>query len=291
MNEVQLKSQAVLNKISQSFNIMSFNKFTEQVNYDYDLTYKVHSYAILAITSGQSKYVVDFNTINVCEGDMVIIHPGQVFHCLTPRQVDGVLISFPEKFFTGFSHNTCFTANTDILNNLAQATHLSISTKRREDVYSLISLLKMQDDNPSAEKLTIVRQHLLSALLQLLNFESQKIELQEVVSSECKLAMNFKKLVQQRISIKNNVEYFCNELNISKSTLQKATRMVLQKSPKDVIHEVLLLEAQRLLITSKNRVQEIANSLGFTDPTNFTKFFKKSVGKTPEAFRKQQYND
>lgn len=291
MNEVVLKSQALLGEINQNFSIMTFNKFTEEVKYDYDLTYQVNCYAILMIMSGESKYVVDFNQIVVREGDVVIIYPGQVFHCLTPRQVEGVMISFSEKYFEDHSNTECFKGSLHTLKTLSQATHLSISAKRREDVYSLLRLMEMNDSNSSEEKFTLIRQHLLSALFQVLKFESQRIELHEVVGAECKLAMRFKNLVQQRISIKNNVEYFCNELNVSKSTLQKATRVVFQKSPKDIIQKVLLLEAQRLLYISKNRVQEIAYLLGFTDPTNFTKFFKKSVGRTPEAFRKQQYKN
>lgn len=293
MNEVISKSQASLAEISQNFNIMSFNKFTEVVNYDYDLTYKLNCYALLIITSGESQYVVDFNTIVVRDGDVVVIHPGQVFYCLTPGKVDGIMISFPEEYFHNCSHMTCFKVNLDILTNLAQATHLSISEKRRQDVHSILGLLKMEEDNSAKEGFTIIRQHLLSALFHVLKFESHKVESHEevIVGTECNVAMKFKKLVQGRISIKNNVEYFCNELNVSKSTLQKATRAYFQKSPKEIIQEALLLEAQRLLFISRNKVQDIAFSLGFTDPTNFTKFFKKNLGRTPEEFRKQQYKN
>lgn len=289
MNNVVLKTQAVLGEVSQNFSVKPFNKFTEEVNYDYAKTYRVNCYAILVITSGLSQYVVDFKDLIVSEGDVILISPGQVFHCVTPRRVEGYLISFSEFFFINSSHSECFKANLDILNNLSQIMHLSISEDRQEVIYSLIRLLKTNDVNTSEEKSTIIRQHLLSVLLHTLSLESCHVIAKEVLSSDRKLAMKFKMMVQKRISIKYNVEYFCNELNVSKSTLQKATRNAFQLSPKDIIQDVLLLEAQRLLFISKNRVQEIAYSLGFTDPTNFTKFFKKSVGITPDTFRKQQY--
>jgi len=57
------------------------------------------------------------------------------------------------------------------------------------------------------------------------------------------------------------------------------------KTPKQLIDERILLEAKRLLVHSNDPGKIIGLSLGFDEPTNFNKFFKKHTGKTPSEFR------
>ncbi|WP_236537019.1 helix-turn-helix domain-containing protein [Sphingobacterium composti Ten et al. 2007 non Yoo et al. 2007] len=288
MSEVIFKSRTLLGDLRQNFKIMTFSKFREEVDYYFGITYKVNCYSILIITSGQSKFDIDFKSMDVHVGDVMFISPGQIFQCASPDTVEGYLISFSDTFFNSYSNAECFKFNMNLLNRLSQTMHMSLSDKKQKIVKNLIGLLKMDAEDISGERFTIIRQHLISVLLQTLKFEKNTLESGELLSGDRKLAIKYKNLVQKNISVKNNVEYFCKELNVSKSTLQKATRVAFQKSPKDIIQEVLMLEAQRLLFVSRNRVQEIAYTLGFTDPTNFTKFFKKSAGTTPDAFRKKQ---
>lgn len=47
----------------------------------------------------------------------------------------------------------------------------------------------------------------------------------------------------------------------------------------------LVLEAKRLLVHTTDPVGVIARQLGFAEPTNFVKFFRRETGTTPGAFR------
>ncbi|MGE9271366.1 MAG: helix-turn-helix domain-containing protein, partial [Verrucomicrobiales bacterium] len=60
------------------------------------------------------------------------------------------------------------------------------------------------------------------------------------------------------------------------------------QSPKVMVDEAVALEAKRRLILSTETVESIAFGLGFSEATNFVKFFKRVVGETPEAFRLAQ---
>ena len=46
-------------------------------------------------------------------------------------------------------------------------------------------------------------------------------------------------------------------------------------------------EAKRLLGTSRQRIYEVAQAVGFSDDKYFRKVFKKQVGVTPNEFREQ----
>ena len=55
--------------------------------------------------------------------------------------------------------------------------------------------------------------------------------------------------------------------------------------PKTWLNNVRIQQARRLLISSNYRISQIAALVGFEDPIQFAKNFKKNVGCTPKDFR------
>jgi len=47
----------------------------------------------------------------------------------------------------------------------------------------------------------------------------------------------------------------------------------------------VLTEAKRQLVFTNQAIHEIAYDLAFSDPSHFTRFFRKQTGMTPQAFR------
>lgn len=58
-----------------------------------------------------------------------------------------------------------------------------------------------------------------------------------------------------------------------------------QHSPIDYFNRLKVQKACELLLTSNQRVNEIAESLGFADPYYFSRLFKKIMGKSPRHYR------
>jgi AraC-like DNA-binding protein len=77
-------------------------------------------------------------------------------------------------------------------------------------------------------------------------------------------------------------------LGYSARTLTRACRAATGRSAKELIDARVALEAQRLLAHTDLPVAAIGRSLGFSEPTNFGKFFAREVGETPGAFRSRQ---
>jgi AraC family transcriptional activator of pobA len=55
-----------------------------------------------------------------------------------------------------------------------------------------------------------------------------------------------------------------------------------------LINQRLLLEAKRNLVYTTLTVYQVADSLGFSEPAYFSRFFKRATGLTPKAFRGQR---
>jgi len=80
---------------------------------------------------------------------------------------------------------------------------------------------------------------------------------------------------------------YAKELGITASHLNTICHQQAGKSTLEIIHERLILAARRELAYTENNVAGVAYRLGFDDPSNFTRFFKRETGMTPGAYRRR----
>lgn len=95
----------------------------------------------------------------------------------------------------------------------------------------------------------------------------------------------FMKLVEQHYREHPAVETLAHRLGISSAHLNSLCRRLAGQTALQVIHQRLLLEAKRNLIYTSMTISQLSDSLGFSDPTYFSRFFRRLSGKTPNAFR------
>lgn len=95
-----------------------------------------------------------------------------------------------------------------------------------------------------------------------------------------------KDAVEDKFKTIKSVARFAGLMVVSEKKLNKATATTLGKSPKELIDERIILEAKRMLVHTNSSIKEIGFDLGFDEPTNFIKYFRKHEAKTPVAFRK-----
>ncbi len=80
------------------------------------------------------------------------------------------------------------------------------------------------------------------------------------------------------------VEMLCRKIGVSERQLQRKLKAVTNKSPIQLISSVRLHRAKELMLENKHNVSEIAYQTGFSNPSYFSKSFKKEFGKSPSTF-------
>lgn len=75
---------------------------------------------------------------------------------------------------------------------------------------------------------------------------------------------------------------------LSVSALERRFKKYLHKSPKQLINEIRLEHARRLLTDGNDSIANIAVESGFADPGYFARLFKRHFGCAPTDFRHQQ---
>lgn len=80
------------------------------------------------------------------------------------------------------------------------------------------------------------------------------------------------------------VEKLCEEIGISERQLQRKLKALTSKSPNQLISSVRLHRAKELLLENTFNISEVAYQTGFSNPSYFSKSFKKEFGFTPSEF-------
>ncbi|HKI89983.1 MAG TPA: helix-turn-helix domain-containing protein, partial [Draconibacterium sp.] len=97
---------------------------------------------------------------------------------------------------------------------------------------------------------------------------------------------SFKILVNEHFSAWHQTTDYANELNVTPDYLNRVIKSLTGKTAKEFIQARIVIEAKRLIAFSDLNAKEIGYQLGFTEPANFSAFFKKNTGLPPSQFNK-----
>jgi AraC-like DNA-binding protein len=79
---------------------------------------------------------------------------------------------------------------------------------------------------------------------------------------------------------------YADRLGYSVRTLTRASAAATGRSARELVDARIALEAKRLLAYTDLPASAVGRRLGFSEPTNFGKFFLRRTGITPAAFRR-----
>lgn len=115
--------------------------------------------------------------------------------------------------------------------------------------------------------------------------ETGKIEFRKSRAEE--ITFMFENFIQNLDVKRQSINFYAEKLNISSVYLAECIKKVTNKSAKQIIDYYILLDAKTYLLQSSQSISEISYTLGFSEVTNFVKFFKRQTQKTPKAFRQK----
>lgn len=109
---------------------------------------------------------------------------------------------------------------------------------------------------------------------------------QTEASDQNAILLRFRHLVELHFRDQWKIEAYAQELGITYERLHGICRRSLGRTPSQLVHARLCNEARARLERSGQSVKEIADGLGFSDPSRFSHFFKQKMGNSPMSYRK-----
>lgn len=104
--------------------------------------------------------------------------------------------------------------------------------------------------------------------------------------SSADLIYDFQVLVERHYREHISIDCYCKKLSISRVKLIEACKQLLNKTPLEILHDRLMLEAKQQLMIASTRVSDVAYSLGFEDSAYFSRFFKNQTKESPSEFKR-----
>ena len=101
------------------------------------------------------------------------------------------------------------------------------------------------------------------------------------IGAEAALFARFRALVEAWFRDHRPVGDYARALGVGEKRLGATCRRVVDRSPVEIIHARLAVEARRGLVYTSMSVAEIGYALGFHDPAYFSRFFRRQFGAAP----------
>lgn len=252
--------------------------------------HRLEFHQLICITRGSCCHVIDFTPIHCRPGSILVHQPSQTEQYDVSSHWDGWLVLFrPEFLFmpaAGASAGTLSELNlVGLLAALPQ--HLELPEPEFHLVRTVLSQMHAdsQLDAPKQEVHSLLRHQLCALLIRLSMAQRHEHGLRPTAPAELHRFRRFQQLVEQHFRSWQKVSLYASALGYSEKTLGRATISVTGLSAKTFIASRVTLEAKRMLVHTSLPIAAIGDDLGFDDPSNFVKFFKRESGCTPLRFR------
>lgn len=241
---------------------------------------------IIWFQEGNPMHVVDFEKIPITPDSLLFIKKDIVHHFDPKHPFKAKALIFTDNFIMGNPSDAQLFESSLLFNELFGPQ--IIQMKQDPNLYNIWNLLTTEFTHPKDQfQEELLKKHLQTFLLQAERINANRKQIDKKPGISLSRTLAFKKLLDQDFKTHKQVAHFAKLLQLNEKSLNKATTETLGKTAKQLIDARILLEAKRLLIHTNTSIKELGYALGFDEPTNFVKFFKKHTQQTPLFFKKQ----
>lgn len=233
-------------------------------------------HSLFLVTVGHGSHEIDFRTYPCRPGTIFWARPGQVVRYGSRPDLDAIIVCWDPALA---AERTLDGRHSDP----DGPPFWQLTGEDEDAVISEVSQLVVDcERHASGEAAASLLRHQLAVLL-------LRISLLPVngggTSAESVTYRRLRQEVERSYGQTRRVEDYAARLECSVRTLTRACVAATGRSAKQVIDDRVTLEAMRLLAASEASIGDVGRRLGFSEPTNFGRFFHREVGCSPGAFR------
>lgn len=245
-------------------------------------------HVIFWIKKGTGHYYIDFKKYQFQPNTIVLVSKDQ-YHYLDQAKKDWEIlsISFKEEFIYRTDNDLKHLFHFNISQHLVGQQIIPLSQTDSDQLREISSQMKSIYREWSGAAREKAFYHLLCFFLiycegvQALQSQYPTSETEE----NANLLLEFNRLIEQNFRTNQKVGFYIDQLNTNFKGLSNLTNQHYKLSPKQVIIERVILEIKRQLKGTQKSIKEVSYGLGFDEPTNMVKYFKKNTGQTPSEFK------
>lgn len=240
-------------------------------------------YLSILFTKGNGTHDVDFTTYPVKPGYAFLLSPGQTHDWKLSKDVEGYLF-FHTKEFYDLAYTTVTIRQFPFFQSIYNSPLIVLKGQALLTITSLFEdILKEQLAQKS------LKQQKLLALVNCAYVELSRCSLpgapvQHQHVHYLAKVRELETLVDLHYKTLKSPGDYAGLLSMTEKHLNRICKSTLNKTTGQLITDRIILEAKRLLAQTKLPVNQVAETLGYFDPSYFSRLFKKQSGETPLGF-------
>lgn len=250
-----------------------------------DQPHRHNYYTVLITKKATGQHFIDFNEYQLGENQIYFISPGQVHQIIEKQPSKGYSIVFSNEFLVRNIIPVCFIEDLNLFNDFGDSPPLQLNNKEMEKVVNYANEIYEIFNSKVSFKDDAIGALLKLILIQCNNICSLPKRHIHSVDGKNSLLSNFKNLINEKHKEWHNTTEYAQELNISPDHLNRVVKSLTGKTAKEHIQSRIIVAAKRMLFFTDLSSKEISFELGFSEPANFSAFFKNNVGISPIHFK------
>lgn len=254
---------------------------------------------LVFVVHGQGVHIFQGNHYNIHAGDVFIINPGEthaysvesggsmeIINCLfMPSFIPDALLQ--ELEIT--ASMDYFYVHPFLKQDVRFNHYLNLNGQEASSVLALLENMIRELNSRGPGHTTLIRLQMVELLVLLSRYyaymQSHRIHKSPRQSERVMMARRISGYLERHFDKKITLQALSGLFNVSTRQLNRLVREEFGKSVFDLLHEIRIERAKRMLLESDQKVIYIATMVGYDDPSFFSRLFVRYAGCSPREYR------
>ncbi len=252
-------------------------------------SFRTNFYQLIIIGSGKLVLCVDGEQHTLESKSFIGLSKGEVERIDFLEYPQGFVLVFDEEAISGRSENRFFLDNLSLFRRGIKQRVVGLSDLEFTEMFILLKKMQKEQQDKYNYGMSDILSNMLRTIILLAERKIRdNVEMARRNNGDYQILDEFYRLLESKFIENRTVTFYSGELNITPKKLNRVLTSLSGKTAKKIIEERVVLEIKRELVHGNKSVKEISVNLGFDDPSNFNKFFKKYITITPAVYRQMK---
>lgn len=238
---------------------------------------------VILVTRGTGWFWLDSHRHAVRPGAVFFTTPGQVRRWNT-KQLDGICLFFEDVFIKEFLQDDAFLHRLPYFHADPAHAALSLAPAAARGFRARLAAMRRELAHYRRDSIDLLRAQLHETLIVLAREYAAAHRLAPQRPTH-RVVSRFMELVERDAARRHRIADYAAELAVTPGHLSVLCTQYAGQRAKRLLDSVLASRARRMLLYTDESAARVGASLGFEDPSYFSRFFRRETGQTPKEFR------
>ena len=244
-------------------------------------------YVLVLFTKGTGLHKIDFDEFDINKGSLFLMQPGQIHLWELSSDIDGYIVFFSKEIYNLHFRDKKIEEYL-FFQSSKNKPELVLNTAEMKQIQPFFELMvneNQEDQLQKKDKMLNLLDCILVEILRIYNIESNHL-----TSTYNHKLKEFEMFLEQFYKTEKSPSFYADKMAITLKHLNRISKNTLNITITELITRRVILESKRIMVDKNWTIAQIADELGYSDYSYFSKLFKKNVGITPTKFVNQLKN-